>query len=232
MLGPVLNESDIYREWAPPPAWRAVVACCWEQRVAEARVQRVVPDGCADLLLRETSAEVVGVADEAALVSLPAGTRIRGVRIRPEAVAPSFGVTASELRNRTVDATDVVGARRSRALVAEPALDDWIQSIEPDARAARAVRLLEVGTVDEAAAALGLSARQLHRIFEVNVGVGPKAFQRVRRFQRFLQRAEAGVPLASAAADAGYSDQAHMSRDVRGLSGLTPARLIAERVAS
>jgi methylphosphotriester-DNA--protein-cysteine methyltransferase len=53
----------------------------------------------------------------------------------------------------------------------------------------------------------------------------------VRRFQRFLRRAETGASLASAAADAGYSDQAHMSRDVRGLSGLTPARLIAERIA-
>ena len=232
MLDHVLNESDIYREWAPPPAWRSVVACCWEQRVIETRVQRVVPDGCADLLLRETGAQVVGLADEVVLATLPAGTRIRGVRIRPEAVAPVFGVTASELRNRTVDAADVVGTRRSRALATETALDDWIRSIEPDARAARAVRLLEDDTVDEVASSLGLSARQLHRIFEVNVGVGPKAFQRVRRFQRFLQRADAGVPLASAAADAGYSDQAHMSRDVRGLSGITPARLIAERTAS
>jgi AraC-like DNA-binding protein len=230
MLGPVLNESDVYREWAPPPAWTSVVTCCWEQRVVVPRVQRVVPDARADVLVRETGdAQVVGLADEVALVSLPAGTRIRGIRIRPEAVAPAFGVTASELRNRTVDAADVVGARRSRVLVDERSIDEWIRSIEPDARAARAVRLLDDLTVDTTAAALGLSPRQLRRIFEVNVGVGPKSFQRVRRFQRFLQQAEAGVPLASAAAEAGYSDQAHMSRDVLGLSGLTPSRLVAER---
>jgi methylphosphotriester-DNA--protein-cysteine methyltransferase len=146
-------------------------------------------------------------------------------------VAPAFGITASELRNQTVDAADVVGARRSRTLVTDAMVDAWIQSIEPDTRVARAVHLLEDETVDATAVALSLSARQLHRTFEVNVGVGPKSFQRVRRFQRFLQRAEAGATLASAAADAGYSDQAHMSRDVRGLSGLTPSRLIAERIA-
>jgi AraC-like DNA-binding protein len=226
-----LNESDVYREWAPPPAWRSVVACCWEQRVVTARVQRVVPDGCGDLLLvGADAAQVVGMADEVALPSLSAGTRIHGVRIRPEAVAATFGVEASELRNQTVDLADVLGSRRSRALVIDDAMDAWIRSIEPDARAAVAVRLLERNPVDAAATMLGLSGRQLRRVFEVNVGLGPKSFQRVRRFQRFLQRAEVGAPLASAAFEAGYSDQAHMSRDVRGLSGLTPARLIAERV--
>jgi len=226
-----LNESDIYREWAPPAAWRSVVACCWEQQVVDGRVQRVVPDGCADLLVfADGRAQVVGLADEVALVPLPAGAWICGARLRPDVVARAFAVDASELRNRSVDFADVVGARRSRTLVQDRALDAWIRSIEPDARVTAAVRLLELGTLDAAAESLGLSTRQLRRVFESNVGLGPKSFQRVRRFQRFLRRAEGGTALAAAAADAGYSDQAHMSRDVHGLSGLTPARLIAERV--
>jgi AraC-like DNA-binding protein len=210
-----------------------VVACCWEQWVVDGRVQRVVPDGCADLLLlADGRAQIVGLADEVALVPLAPRTRIRGVRLRPEAVAPAFAVTASELRNRAVDAADVLGTRRSRELVAGAAVDAWVRSIEVDGRVATAVRLLEGDTVDIAAESIGLSARQLRRVFESNVGLGPKSFQRVRRFQRFLQRAEIGAPLATAAAEAGYSDQAHMSRDVRSLSGLTPAQLIAERVDS
>ena len=48
--GAVLNESDIYREWEPPPGWRHAIACLWEQRVGAARVQRVLPDGHADVL--------------------------------------------------------------------------------------------------------------------------------------------------------------------------------------
>src|SRR5215210_2636008 len=50
----VLNEADIYREWEPPPEWRHAVACLWEQRVGVERVQRVVPDGHADLLVHDS----------------------------------------------------------------------------------------------------------------------------------------------------------------------------------
>jgi len=228
-----LNESDTYREWAPPPAWRAVVACCWEHEVVATRVQRVVPDGRADLLIENTGAvRVVGLWDEVALPELPAGTRIRGVRLRPEAVAAAFRVDAAELRNQNVDLSDVVGSRRSRDLVDDRALDAWVRGVEPDRRAAAAVRLLERESVDATADALGLSSRQLRRLFDTHVGVGPKTFQRVLRFQRFVQHADEGVPLARAAADAGYSDQAHMSREVLRMSGVTPRHLVRERRSS
>jgi hypothetical protein len=46
-----LNETDAYREWDPPPAWRGMVACLWEQRATIERDQRVVPDGCADVIV-------------------------------------------------------------------------------------------------------------------------------------------------------------------------------------
>jgi len=191
------------------------------------RVQRVVPDGRADLLIENTGAvRVVGLWDEVALPELPAGTRIRGVRLRPEAVAAAFRVDASELRNQNVDLSDVVGSRRSRDLVA------WVRGVEPDRRAAAAVRLLERESVDATADALGLSSRQLRRLFDAHVGVGPKTFQRVLRFQRFVQHADEGVPLARAAADAGYSDQAHMSREVLRMSGVTPRHLVRERRSS
>jgi hypothetical protein len=56
-----LNETDTYRQWAPPPGGQEVVACCSEQRVSAARVQRVLPDGRADLIIYRTGRiEVVG----------------------------------------------------------------------------------------------------------------------------------------------------------------------------
>jgi hypothetical protein len=67
-----LNEADIHREWAPPPGWAHVVACCWEQRVSTERVQRVLPDGHADLLIHKCGLiEVVGLYDQVALLSWP-----------------------------------------------------------------------------------------------------------------------------------------------------------------
>ena len=107
-----------------------------------------------------------------------------------------------------------------------------MRTVEPDRRAAAAVRLLERDSVEATADALGLSTRQLRRLFDAHVGVGPKTFQRVLRFQRFVQESDRGVPLARAAADAGYSDQAHMSREVLRMSGLTPVQLVTERRSS
>jgi AraC-like DNA-binding protein len=225
-----LNESDTYDEWAPPPAWRNVVACCWEQRVTVDRVQRVLPDGHADVLLWESGAvEVVGLHDTVTLPHLPRGTSIRGVRLRPEAVGAAFGVPASELRNTTVSADDVMGGRRGRRLRDDRALDAWIRSIEPDRRTAAAVELLRSTSVEQAAARLGLSARQLQRSLVANIGLSPKALQRVMRLRRFLECTSRGADLATASADAGFADQSHLTRDVRALSGLTPARLVHER---
>ena len=68
--GAVLKESDTYREWAPPEAWREVVACCWEQHVGADRVQRVLPDGHADVLLYGSGeVELVGVYDHVVRVT-------------------------------------------------------------------------------------------------------------------------------------------------------------------
>ena len=63
-----MDGTDIYREWAPPAAWRAAVACRWEQRVNAGRRHRVVPDGCADVVqslenLRKQSSRIVVTPD-------------------------------------------------------------------------------------------------------------------------------------------------------------------------
>jgi AraC-like DNA-binding protein len=100
----------------------------------------------------------------------------------------------------------------------------------PPDRAVQAavVRLLSPGQrVGELAADLGLSERQLHRRFLDAVGYGPKMLQRVLRLRRFLARAD--VDLAAAAAQAGYSDQPHLTRECRQLTGLTPAQLALRR---
>ena len=77
---------------------------------------------------------------------------------------------------------------------------------------------------------VGLSERQLRRRIEDAVGYPPRMLARVLRFQRFLRAARAAGRarhLAVLAADAGYADQAHLTRESRALSGLPPAALLA-----
>lgn len=76
------------------------------------------------------------------------------------------------------------------------------------------------------AAWLGLSERQLRRRCLSAFGYGPKTLQRVLRFQRPLRLARDGVPFADVAARGGFADQAHLSREVRELSGRTLSALL------
>jgi AraC-like DNA-binding protein len=225
-----LNETDIYREWAPPSGWKAVVACCWEQRVKADRVQRVLPDGHADLIVYDSGrVEVVGLHDQVALPLLPAGTQLRGIRFRPAAVAAAFQTTASLLRNQTVSADAVLGTKVARRLLDADAVDTWIRSITPNPRSCAAVDLLAGQSVDGVAMALDISGRHLRRLVLADVGLPPKVYQQVVRLQRFVRAIDAGARLAAAAASAGYADQPHLTRDVRRFCGIAPSRLARER---
>ena len=77
------------------------------------------------------------------------------------------------------------------------------------------------------ARALGLGERQLERRFLARVGVTPKAWATLRRFERAvtLARALPTTPLTNVALDAGYYDQSHFIRDVRRRAGQPPSRL-------
>lgn len=76
-----------------------------------------------------------------------------------------------------------------------------------------AIRLEEPSAVSE---------RRLRRRFVQAVGYGPATYLRVARFQRAVALAPRVPGLAALAVAAGYSDQAHLSRDCRALTGLTP----------
>ncbi|MGY0460597.1 DUF6597 domain-containing transcriptional factor [Kitasatospora sp. cg17-2] len=115
----------------------------------------------------------------------------------------------------------------------------------PDRAVERAVAALgrpEAVRLPDLAAELGLSERQLRRRVTDAVGYGPKTLQAVLRFRRAVARARSGgggrgagagaVPgLAAVAAQAGYADQAHLTREVRRWSGVSPTVLLGRAAA-
>jgi AraC-like DNA-binding protein len=70
----------------------------------------------------------------------------------------------------------------------------------------------------------GYSHRMVISLFRHAVGLTPKQFERVTRFERLLGRVRnaAGPALVDIAVAAGYSDQAHFSREFRTIAGVTP----------
>jgi AraC-like DNA-binding protein len=229
-----------YREYRPPPALAAVVACAWENEPAEDRAQRIVPDGCVDLIWEAGRELVVAGADTGArTVALPAGALSSGVRLRPGAAGAFLGIPASELRDRQVAAALVWGehAARLEAAVAEAEPRERLRlllgavarrGVAPDPLVVAAAQRLTAHTARVAgiAAELGVSERHLHRRTVTAVGYGPKLLARVARLRRLVTVADES--LAARAFAAGYASQAHMGDEVRRLTGLTPVRFLED----
>jgi AraC-like DNA-binding protein len=75
----------------------------------------------------------------------------------------------------------------------------------------------------------GFSARRFIDLFEREVGLTPKLFCRVRRFQKVLQTIQSGCAIdwAGIALNCGYYDQAHFIHDFRAFSGINPSTYLA-----
>ncbi|MGW4401222.1 AraC family transcriptional regulator [Amycolatopsis nivea] len=73
------------------------------------------------------------------------------------------------------------------------------------------------------------SERQARRLFTLAVGYGPATYRRILRLQRAIALAPATATLADLAVAAGYSDQPHLTRECRALTGLTPSTYFAGR---
>jgi len=98
-------------------------------------------------------------------------------------------------------------------------------------------RLAETGgnlRIEELAREVGWSRRHLAEKFRAETGLGPKAAARVIRFEGACDRllAPDRPALARVAADTGYVDQAHLSRDFRDLAGIPATAWLAERGAN
>ena len=205
----------------------------------------VLPDACSDLMWRSGhGAFVAGPDTGPAPAGVPAGAVTLGVRFLPGAGGPALGLPLAELRDLRVDAGELwpeLAAQLAPDLTAREALSKLVVVAHtlaadrpPDRAVQSAARRLSDprSRVEPLADDLGLSERQLRRRFHATVGYGPKTLQRVLRFRRLLAGIDgsSGSPdFARLAFDAGYADQAHMTRDCGRLAGLSPSALARSR---
>ncbi|MGH3769133.1 MAG: DUF6597 domain-containing transcriptional factor [Pseudonocardiaceae bacterium] len=224
-----------YREWAAPAGLAGVVACLWRSETSTPREQRVLPDGCMDLIWMDGAVHVAGPDTRAFLAPMNPGEVIIGVRFRPGAAPGALGAPAHVLRDRRVRLDELWPGTTLTEWIAqapEPAaaLVAVIASRErePDRALGVVVTQLRAGSgVATTANALGWTERTLHRRCRDAFGYGPSTLRRILRFRLAVRLARQGVPFAATAARAGYADQAHMARDVRELAGVPLSQLVA-----
>lgn len=245
----ILKGSPISATALPHPALSGHVSLFWALHLDQGphRV-RSLPDGCVDITFdlspTAPAAYVTGPQLEPRTFDLDSQVDLFGVRLFPGAAPPLLGgaVGSSEL---WVPLSERVGSTtaslaHSVAQAADTAarieiLEEWLTQRllggTEDARLGRAVALIfrSGGSVRiaELATAAGVSERALSRLFTGRVGLSPKRFSRVVRFQHVLRRVRGRADWAQLAIELGYFDQAHMIREFRTLFGCTPGEAVA-----
>jgi AraC-like DNA-binding protein len=241
--------EQTYRE-RPPTAPQ--VASLWIHGVApgsEPHRHRTIPHGSVELRCEIGGLpRIVGPQTVPRLDTLAPGTTVVGVRFRLGAAPAVLGVPASDLVDLTVGAEELWGpeAERIGELVASAATPEEAASRleaaalaraeeEPDPVATGAAALLLPGRTEDVTSLpseLHISERTLRRRVQAAIGLPPKVVHRMLRFQGFLALAHGRegdpVELAMLAAEAGFADQSHLTRECLRLAGLSPRALLQE----
>jgi AraC-like DNA-binding protein len=217
----------------------------WDLIAQQPHEQKILPHPNVNLAFEESGSAVFGVDRKLFTRRIAGRGKALGVRFTPGGFRPFWNAPVSRLTDRTIPAAEVFGdaaaaaqeaimnAPDDAAMVAhaEEFLTRVLPERDPAAESvAEMVPLISadpsLARVDQLAAASDLSVRGLQRLFAEYVGVGPKWVMRRARLHEAAERADRGavVGWAELAADLGYADQAHLTREFTEMIGVPPAR--------
>jgi AraC-like DNA-binding protein len=214
-----------YRELPSPAPIRDLVETAWVLD-GPGNVVRVLPDGCMDLIWMDGRVMVAG-PDTTASLSIRGAEPFAGLRFRPGTLPRLLGVPAAELRDQRV-ALDELRQVRPRRRLTEVATD--LVATRPRRETTPwsvptlhhvTARLSAGASVADVAREVGWSGRTLQRQCGAVYGYGPVTLRRILRFRRAVAMLRIGRAPAEVAAEARYSDQPHLHREVRALAGTT-----------
>jgi AraC-like DNA-binding protein len=206
------------------------------------------PERC----IATTGAILAGVQSRYQIIDTSEQEYVAGVAFRPGGIASFVRAPAYEMRDADTPLESLWGRQRIADLreqlverdnpdgqldALENALRDLRQptGLHPSIAFAltafnRVPLSMNVGAVIDA---IGMSPKRFIERFKMQVGVAPKHYCRIRRFQQALARVHRGRPVdwPQVALECGYYDQAHFIHDFRSFSGLTPTGYQASRTA-
>ncbi|MFI6504133.1 DUF6597 domain-containing transcriptional factor [Nonomuraea typhae] len=239
-----LSAFDFFRQ-APPRELSPHLDHFWVVTytdLAEPYEQRIVSHPTVNMTITHDFHQVAGVIRGGFSYTMRDSGRVIGTRFRPGGFRPFLGRPVSELTGHFTEISRLYGAAGAtmvRQVLAEPdphaaisTIERFLLSLNPERdpvaeEVAGLVGLAEndvtITRVDQLAALSGRSMRTLQRLFHDYVGIGPKWVIRRFRLHEAAERVYQGLDLATLAAELGYTDQAHLTRDFTAAVGMPPA---------
>jgi AraC-like DNA-binding protein len=193
----------------------------WRFTAAGRMTVQVPPDGCRDLIVvvprvGAPTCFVSALADTTEMPEFESGDQAMGVRLRAGAQLDEVALLARLRHGERIDDSDLLAAIGA--------------VVHLDARVREALDCLqEAPPLGAAHARLGVSERSLERLLAQRTQRGPLYWRNLARARRCARALAGAEPLAHLAAQHGYADQAHMTRDLQRWFGATPMQLRLRR---
>ncbi|MEU7862682.1 helix-turn-helix domain-containing protein [Nonomuraea sp. NPDC049141] len=239
-----LNSFNFARQ-APSPEISPYVEHFWVVTwtdLAEPYEQRIVSHPTVNMTITQDFHQIAGVIKGGFSYTMRGSGRVLGTRFRPGGFRPLLGGPVSELTDRFVEIGEMygtAGAALVGQVLAEPdpraaigLIEKFLVGLGPKrdplveevaALVAAVESDVSMTKVNELATISGRSVRSLQRLFRDYVGIGPKWVIRRFRLHEAAERISQGIDLATLAAELGYTDQAHLTRDFTAAVGMPPA---------
>lgn len=246
------QQEVLYQELKPSPLLQDFIYCYWQiqtqKPLAEPFTYRVVADGCIDIFFNlndSTESFVMGFCKNYTEFPIENAFNFVGIRFFPSAFPHLFGINAKELANTYLELDTVVATvahyieqqfhpNLSLEQIGEK-LNQFLlelithKTFDLDSRFYNALNLIlkSFGTLKtEQELDIGVSTRQLRRVFNYYIGTTPKTFSKVVRFQHILNAKPSTQSLKKSKVfyDTGFYDQAHFIKDFKNFYGVTPTK--------
>ncbi|MFT3701331.1 MAG: helix-turn-helix transcriptional regulator [Agriterribacter sp.] len=229
-----------------------------DQASAHTQTFKIIADGCPGLIFQENPNSFLdnhnnklpqlflhGLTSSFSQKTVKGNYYNIGVYCKPHALKSIFGINANELTDTHVSLNEVMKNDLSEQLLYEHSVDKRIDIItdflcrqidknkhRENLKAVYAIRKINTDTVEDLSAihsALNISERSLERIFKTNIGISPKLFFRICRFQAALDdiRTNKLNSLTGIAHQHSYADQSHFIRDFKAFTGVSPKQFLS-----
>lgn len=228
-----------YSEETLPNDLKQFVRAIWRMEecgaAADTLQQTVAPDGCIELISRlggrsawrtpQPARFVAGLCSGPAELAMSGDARFVGARLWPWAWNLLGDVPCSQFHNRWISPalSSLAGRLLGEGDISVDRLSELFGTL-PVSDIGRHVSASS--SPGELVDRSGRSHRYLQRWFEQQVGLSPRQYFRLLRFQNAVgDGTRSAMRLADKAAHAGYADQAHMTREFRRFAGETPSQM-------
>lgn len=238
-----------YVETPPHDDLQDLIYCYWQlqslEPLTETFFYRIVADACMDIyfnLDQTKESYVIGFCKQYTEFPLERTFNYAGVRFFPSVFSQLFAFNASELTDQYADLDTIIPGLAeyiSERIAPEAGLNEISNAFNhyflnhlyqhnsvSDPRILHAIEQITAhqGALSIEKLDVGLSSRQLRRLFEFQIGASPKVFSKIVRFQQLLNANPSLESLRKNKIffDVGYYDQAHFIREFKHFYGDTP----------